>query len=160
MASAQQAPQAPKIDPNNPNRIQVEETLQRYLSAYARRNFQELLAVWPDLSNEKKEAEKIRRHFEDGSISNEQMTLQPLETVSGSDGVVVRTQRTEEFVKTERTSSIAHGDLNMGAMPTQDPGPAQLEKKKPFKKTDTVWIKLHQTGDHWTIVSVTSQRPQ
>jgi hypothetical protein len=48
----------------------------------------------------------------------------------------------------------------MGNMPVQDPGPSQLEKKKPVKKTDTVWIKFRQAGDNWTIVSITSQKPQ
>jgi hypothetical protein len=159
-AWAQQSTQAPKVDPKNPNQLQLEETLQRYLAAYAHKNFQELLTVWPDMRNDKKEADKIRRHLEDGMVRDEQMSVQPLETVSISDGALVRAQRTEEYVKTERSSSISHGDLNMGAMPVQDPGLSQLEKKKPVKKTDTVWFKFRQAGDNWTIVSITSQKPQ
>src|SRR4029077_14943986 len=150
VASAQSS-SPPRVDANNPNRVQLEATLQRYLAAYAHKNFQELLAVWPDLSKEKKEGDKIRHHLEDGTISDEQMSVQPLETDSTGDGAVIRAQRTEQFVKTERSSSIAHGDLNMGNMPAQDPGPAQSERKKPFKKTDTVWIKFHRAGDRWTI---------
>ncbi len=159
-AWTQQSTQAPKVDPRNPNQLQLEETLQRYLAAYAHKNFQELLTVWPDLRNDRKEAEKIRRHLEDGMVRDEQMSVQPLETISTSDGAVVRVQRTEQYVKTERSSSITHGDLNMGAMPAQDPGLSQVEKKKPFKKTDTVWFKFRQSGDTWTIASITSQKPQ
>jgi hypothetical protein len=156
-ATAQQVSQPAKGDPNN---VQVEQTLQRYMAAYAHKSFPELLAVWPDLGNQKKEAEKIKRHLEDGNISNEQMSLQFLETNAIGDGAMVRAERTEQFVKTERSSSIAHGDLNMGNMPVQDPGPAQTEQKKPLKKTDTVWFKLHRAGDSWTVVSITSQKPQ
>jgi hypothetical protein len=156
-ATAQQVSQPAKGDPNN---VQVEQTLQRYMAAYAHKSFPELLAVWPDLTNQKKEAEKIKRHLEDGNISNEQMSLQFLETDAIGDGAMVRAERTEQFVKTERSSSIAHGDLNMGNMPVQDPGPAQTEQKKPLKKTDTVWFKLHRAGDNWTIVSITSQKLQ
>jgi hypothetical protein len=160
VAAGQTASEPPKVDPKNPDRVQIEETLQRYLAAYAHKNYQELLAVWPDLSKQKKEADKIRHHLEDGTVSQEEVTLQPQETDSTSDGALVKAQRTEQFVKTERSSSISHGDLNMGAMPVQDPGPTKTEKKKPFKKTDTVWIKLHKAGDNWTIASITSEKPQ
>ena len=159
-ASAQVASTAPKVDPNNPDRVQLEETLQRYLAAYAHKSYQQLLAVWPTLADDKKEAEKIRRHIEDGTISGEGMTVQPVETNFTSDGAVIRAQRTEQYVKTERSSSISHRDLNMGNMPVQDPGPSQVEKKKPFKKTDTVWIKFRKTGDNWTIASIANQKPQ
>jgi hypothetical protein len=159
-AFAQQSPQTPNPETNNSAKVQAQQALQRYMAAYAHKSFQDLLAVWPDLNNQKKEAEKIRRHLEDGSISNEQMSLQFLETDPTSEGALVRAERTEQFVKTETTSSIAHGDLNMGNMPVQDPGPAQSEKKKTQKKSDTVWFKLHRSGDSWTIVSITSQKPQ
>jgi hypothetical protein len=156
-ATAQQVSQAAK---GGPNSVQVEQTLQRYMAAYAHKSFQELLAVWPDLADQKKEAEKIKRHLEDGNISNEQMSLHFLETDAIGDGAIVRAERTEQFVKSERSSSIAHGDLNMGNMPVLDPGPAQTEQQKPQKKTDTIWFKLHSVGDRWTIVSITSQKPQ
>ena len=159
-ASAQVASTAPKVDPNNPDRVQLEETLQRYLAAYAHKSYQQLLAVWPTLADDKKEAEKIRRHIEDGTISDEAITVQPAETNFTSDGAVIRAQRTEQYVKTERSSSISHGDLNAQAMPVQDPGPTQTEHKKTVKKTDTVWIKFRKTGDNWTIASITSQKPQ
>jgi hypothetical protein len=159
-ALVQQAPPSTKVDGSHPDRIAIDETLQRYLAAYAHKNFQQLLTVWPTLADDKKEAEKIRRRLEDGNVNDEQISVQPLETVSTSDGALVRAQRTEQYVKTERSASIAHGDLNMGAMPVQDPGPSQIEKKKPVKKTDTVWIKFRQAGDNWIIVSITNQKPQ
>lgn len=159
-AFAQQAGQPPKGGAGDPDSLQFQEALQRYLSAYAHKNFQDLVAVWPDLNSDKKEAAKIRRHFEDGTISDEQMSVQPLETQTISDGAIVRAQRTEQFSKTERSASISHGDLNMGNMPVQDPGPSLTEKKKVVKKTDTVWIKFHSTGDHWIIASITTQKPQ
>jgi hypothetical protein len=156
--AAQTAPQEPTAD--NPSRVQMQEALRRYTGAYAHKNFQELLAVWPDLSKEKKEAQKIQRHLEDGTVSDEQMAFQLLETDFNSEGATVHAQRTEQFVKAERTATISHGDLNMGNMPAQDPGPSQVEKKKSYKKADTVWIKLHRVGDSWTIASITSQKPQ
>jgi hypothetical protein len=159
-AWAQGNPDVPKLDAGTPNRVQLEETLQHYLAAYQQKNYQRLLEVWPTLAGEKKEAEKIRRHLEDNNISQEQMTIQPLQTESTADSAIMHAQRTEQYVKTERTSTIAQGDLNMGNMPAQNPGPSQIEKKKPFKKTDTVWIKFHKNGDNWTIASITSQKPQ
>lgn len=157
---AQTASQAPQAKVSNADQVAIEQTLQRYMAAYAHKNFQELSAVWPDINNQKKDGEKIKRHLEDGTISNEQVSLQFEETDPTSDGALLRAERTEQYVKTERSSSIAHGDLNMGNMPVQDPGPSQQEKKKTLKKTDTVWFKLHRAGDTWTIVSVTSQKPQ
>jgi hypothetical protein len=160
-AFSQQSPQASAVQiPEYRDQVPVQQALQRYMAAYAHKNFQELLNVWPDLSNQKKEAEKIKRHLEDGSISNEEMSLQFLQTDATSDGARVRVERTEQFAKTERSTSISHGDLNMGNMPVQDPGPSQSEKTKRSKKTDTVWFKLHRSTDGWTIESITSQKPQ
>lgn len=159
-AWAQATPDAPKLDAATPNRVQLEATLQNYLAAYQQKNYQRLLEVWPSLSDQKKEADKIRRHLEDNNISQEQVTIQPLQTESTGDMAVMHAERTEQYLKLERSSSIAHGDLNMGNMPVQDPGPSQTETKKPVKKTDTVWIKFHKSGDNWAIVSITSQKPQ
>jgi hypothetical protein len=158
-ASAQETQPALHIDARNPDRIQIEQTLQRYLGAYQRRSLPDLVAVWPELQNQKKEYEKIRRHFDDGNISDEQVILEPLQTESTSDGAIVYARRTEQFVKTERTSSIAMGDLRAGALPAQDPGPHVTEKKKDVKKSATLWIKLHRKGDAWTINSIGEQKP-
>jgi hypothetical protein len=156
---AQQTPVPASSNISSADQVQVQETLQRYIAAYAHKSFQELTAVWPDVTNQKKEAKEIKHHMEDGNVTHEQMSLQLLETDPASDGALVKVERTEQFVKTERITSISHGDLNMGNMPVQDPGPSQIEKNKSSKKTDTVWFKLRKSGDNWTIVSVTSQKP-
>ncbi|MCU1303322.1 MAG: hypothetical protein JWQ87_3606 [Candidatus Sulfotelmatobacter sp.] len=155
---SQQAPQELKATPNSPDQAQIDATLQRYLAAYQHKSIQELLAVWPDLQQQKKEYNKIKRQFEDGNISDEQVSLQPVQTQSDADGAVVRAHRTEQFVKTERSSSSTTGDLRAGGMPGQDPGPYQSEKKKTFKKSSTVSIKLHRAGDNWTIVSIAEEK--
>ena len=160
MASTQQAPQALQIDPKNPDRIQIEQALQRYLGAYQRRSLQDLLRVWPELQSQKKEYEKIKRHFDDVNISDEQLSLQVLQTEPTSGGALVYAQRTEQYVKTERLSSIALGDLRAGAMPAQDPGPHVTETQKDVKKSASVWIKLHRVGDDWTITSIGERKPQ
>jgi hypothetical protein len=156
---AQQVPAPASGNVSSADQVQVQETLQRYMAAYAHKSFQELSAVWPDVVNQKKEAKEIKHHMEDGNVTHEQMSLQLLQTDPATDGALVKAERTEQFVKTERTSTISHGDLNMGNMPVQDPGPSQVEKTKSSKKTDTVWFKLRKSGDSWTIVSITSQKP-
>jgi hypothetical protein len=83
-----------------------------------------------------------------------------LQTESTREGAIVYAQRTEKYVKTERLSSIALGDLRAGAMPAQDPGPYVTEKKKDVKKNSSVWIKLHRAGDNWTIISIGERQPR
>ena len=118
-----------------------------------------MLAVWPELQNQKKDYEKIKRHLADPGVSDEKVTVQPSEIRSTNDGVLVRAERTEQFVKTETTSTIGVGDLRAGGMPGQDPGPYQSQKKKDVKKSGEVWITMHRAGDAWTIVSLSDKKP-
>lgn len=53
LASAQPTPQA-TTNSQNPDRVQIEATLQRYIAAYVHRSSSELLAVWPDLENRRR----------------------------------------------------------------------------------------------------------
>jgi len=120
----------------------------------------DLLAVWPELSKEKKEYGKIKGRFEDPNISDEQISLQVLRTESTADGALVQTQRTEQYKKAERTSATVIGDLRGGGgQIAQTPGPNVTEKKKEIKKSDTIWIKLRKAGDSWTIASIGEQKP-
>src|SRR5205807_3545988 len=41
----------------------IETALKKYVTAYDSRNVPELLTVWPDLQNHKKEFDKIRDHL-------------------------------------------------------------------------------------------------
>ena len=135
-----------------PHEIQV--ALQKYVSAYERRSATELLAIWPDLQNQKKEFGKIKQHFDDGSISNLHLSLHPIETQVAKDDAIVQCGRTEKFAKTGSTPT--GGDLIMNSAPAQSPPPSQSTKD--VKKTDKVWVKLHKSGDDWVIVAVSPKQ--
>ena len=158
LASVARTQDASRIDSGNPDRIQIEQALQRYLGAYQRLSVQDLLTVWPDLKTQKKEYDRIKRHFEDPNISNEQLSLEPLQMQSTSHGATVYARRTEQYVKSERLSTSSFGDLRAGTMPGQDPGPRVTEKKKDFKKSAVVLIDLHRGDEGWTIVSIGEQK--
>jgi len=138
--------------PAMPHEIQI--ALQKYVSAYERRSSTELLAIWPDLQNQKKEFGKIKQHFDDPNISNEHVSLHPLETQTLKDDAIVRCERTQHFSKSETTPT--GGDLIMNSSPAQTPPPSQTTKA--VKKTDKVWIKLHKNGNDWVIVSLSEKQ--
>ena len=141
----------------SPNQAAVEGALKAYVSANDRRSMDELVALWPDLPNQKKEYKKIKEFFSDTSIANPKMTVQPLEIQSMKDDAIVKCARTQEFVKTHIHTEFA-GDAMM-SNPAQRPPPQQRETKENKKKTETTWIKLHKQGDDWKIVSI-SDKPQ
>lgn len=132
----------------------IETTLKKYISAYERRSMPELLAVWPDLQNQTKEMGKIKKHFDDGSVSNEHLSLQPLETQTSKDYAIVQCERTEMFAKTQRSET--GGDLMRDRMPAQNPGPSSVTKS--VKKKDKIWLKLHKGDDQWVIVAVSDKQ--
>jgi hypothetical protein len=136
-----------------------ESTLQRYLAAYVRRSFPDLLTVWPDLQNQKKDYDTIKRHLADPSVSREEMTIELREIQSTHDGALVRAHRTEQFVRTETTSVASIGDLRVGE-PRRFPGPSQIEKKTDVKKSGEVWITMRPMDDLWIIVSVSEKKPR
>jgi hypothetical protein len=131
----------------------IEIALKKYVTAYEARSVQDLLTIWPDLQKQKKEFDKIKEHLNDPKISAERMSLRPLETKILADDAVIRCERNEQFTKAETRTEFG-GDLNMGASPAQSPPPSQRTSKKPVKKVDTIWVKLHKTGDAWIIVSI------
>jgi len=133
---------------------EIETTLKKYVAAYERRSTQDLLAVWPDLQSQKKEFGKIKQHFDDPNVSNEHMSLRPLETQVLKDDAIVQCERTEKFGKTGSTPT--GGDLIMNRAPAQTPAPSQWTKD--VKKTDKVWVKLHKNGDNWVIVAVSPKQ--
>ncbi|MCU1303321.1 MAG: hypothetical protein JWQ87_3605 [Candidatus Sulfotelmatobacter sp.] len=143
---------------STPDRIQVEQALQRYLAALVHRSLPELVTVWPDLGHQKKEYERIKRHLEDTSVSDDRISLQPLEIEVKGDEAVVKAQRTEEFVKTEYVNSASHGILMSNDVPMHDPSTDRIPKKKNKKKMDTLSIDLHRAGDSWKILSITEQK--
>ncbi len=132
----------------------MDSTLTKYVSACERRSMSDLLAVWPDLQKDKKEYGKIKKHFEDGNVSNVHVSLQPLETQKMNDDAIVQAEQTEKFVKAESVES--GGDNMMGRYPAQNSGPHQATKD--VKKTEKVWMKLHKQNDEWMIVQV-SEKP-
>lgn len=85
------------------------------------------------------------------------MTVQPLKIEAAGNGAVVQAERTEQFVKTEVSSSITTGDLNMGNA-AQTPSPVKSDKKKDIKKSDQISITMQRAGDTWTIVSISENK--
>lgn len=157
-AQPQQAAQ-PSPDPSAapaPDRAPIESALKAYVSAYERRNMDELLVIWPDLQNQKKDYKKIKDHFDDGRISGVKVTLGPEEIQTSKDDAIARCERTEEYVKTV-THTEGAGD-SMMSNPAQRPPPTQRISTSNEKKTNTVWFKLHKNGDSWQIVAVSDKQ--
>jgi hypothetical protein len=160
-ASAQLTPQGSQLAPvgsSQPDRLQIGSTLQRYLGACVHKSLPDLLTVWPDLQNQKKDYERIRRHFVDPSISAEQMTVELLEIHPTKNGALVRAHRTEEFVKIDTLSTPGVGDNRIGE--PQFPGPYQSEKKTNVKKSGDVWITILKLDDDWIIASISEKKPR
>jgi aspartate oxidase len=153
-ATAAQSPAAQTTSAQAQMPAEIEVALKKYVAAYERHSMQDLVTVWPDLQNQKKEFQKIKQHFDDGNVSNEHMSLHPLQTQTLKNDAIVQCERTEQFAKLETLER--GGDLGMGRYPTQNPGPGQATK--PVKKKDKVWMKLHKDHDDWVIVAV-SQTP-
>jgi len=156
-ATPAQSPAGAQAAAQGPNRGPIEAALKAYVSAYDRRSLDDLVAVWPDLPNQKKDYKKIKEFFNDGSISDAKLSIQPLEIQSVNNSAVAKCERIQEFVKTE-THTQQSGDTMMSS-PAQRPGNTQMTSKENKKKKDTVWIKLHKNGDNWQIVSITD-KPQ
>jgi hypothetical protein len=136
----------------------IEVLLKKYVTAYEERSVPDLLTIWPDLPNQKKEFSKIKDHFNDPKISGERMSLHPLETKILADDAVILCERNEQFSKAE-TKTDFYGDLRLGDSPGQSPPPTQTTSKKAVKKAEKIWVKLHKTSDGWIIVSIT-EKPQ
>jgi len=130
--------------------------LKAYVNAYANRNIDDLVAVWPDLQNQKKEYKKIKEHFKDPKVSNEKLSLDKCETQAIQNQAMATCEQTEEYVKTE-TETSSGGDAMM-ASPAQRPPPTTQDLKHNMKKTQTVWVKMHKDGDTWKIVSVSDKK--
>ncbi len=157
---SQQTPAAQSsADPSTaaqaPDRAPIDAALKAYVSAYERRSMDELLAIWPDLQNQKKDYKKIKDHFEDGRISSVKVTLGPEEIQSSKDDAVARCERTEEYVKTV-THTEGAGDAMM-SNPAQRPPPTQRTSTSNEKKSSNLWFKLHKNGDSWQIVAVSEK---
>ncbi len=159
-AAAQEAGTAKAPDTQGTNAqsampAEIETALKKYVAAYEGRSVQDLLAVWPDLQNQKKDFGRIKRQFSDPNVSNEHMSLHPLQTQVLKDDAIVQCERTEHFAKTE--TSETGGDLIMNRQVSQTPPPSQATKT--VKKADKVWVKLHKSQDAWVIVSVSEKPP-
>jgi len=131
----------------------MDSTLEKYVSASERRSMADLQAVWPELEKNKKEYGKIKKHFEDGNVSNVHVTLQPLETQKVNDDAIVQAQRTERYVQQEHVDM--GGDLDRNRAPAQNAGPHDISKD--VKKDAKVWMKLHKQNDQWVIVQVSDK---
>ena len=153
-ATAAQSPTAPATSAQAQMPAEIEVALKKYVAAYERHSMQDLVTVWPDLQNQKKEFGKIKQHFDDPNISNEHVSLHPLETQTLKDDAIVRCERTQHFSKSEATPT--GGDLIMNRSPAQTPPPSLTTKA--VKKTDKVWVKLHKNGNDWVIVSVSEKQ--
>lgn len=134
----------------------VNTLLKAYVNAYANRSIDDLVAVWPDLQNQKKEYKKVKDHFKDPKISNEKLSLDKCETQAVQNQAMATCEQTEEYVKTETDTSYG-GDAMM-ASPAQRPPPTTQDLKHNIKKTQTIWVKMQKQGDTWKIVSVSDKK--
>src|SRR5580700_9191335 len=143
---------SPPAVSQTPDHAQIDATLKAYVDAYGRRNMDDLVAVWPDLVNQKKEYKKIKDFFEDHEISDEKVTLDSCEAQIRKNDAITKCERTEKFIRTY-TETQWLGDAMM-ASPAQRPPPWQVERKSPVKKSKEAWVRLHKNGSNWQIVSV------
>lgn len=159
---AQESAPASQVSPGvaansqTPDQAAINSTLKAYVDAYGTRNIDNLVAIWPDLPNQKKDYKKIKDHFTDSKISHDKVSLNGCETQAMKSDAVVKCERTEEYVKTEQQTQFS-GDAMM-SNPAQRPPPSQREEKHTEKKHGNVWMKLHKDGDNWKIVAV-SEKP-
>lgn len=153
---------APASQAPTPDRTQavdnagINALLKAYVDAYTNRSVDQLMAVWPDLQNQKKDYKKISEHFKDTKVSKEKLSLDQCETQAVKDQAMATCQQTEEYVKTETQTSYG-GDAMM-ASPAQRPPPTSQDMKHNVKKTQTVWVKMLKQGDTWKIVSVSDKK--
>lgn len=155
-APASQVPPGVAANAQTPDQAAINATLKAYVDAYGTRNIDNLVAIWPDLPNQKKDYKKIKEHFTDSKISHDKVSLNGCETQAMKSDVVVKCERIEEYIKTEEETSY-FGDAMM-ASPAQRPPPNPRQEKHTEKKHGNVWVKLHKDGDSWKIVSV-SEKP-
>lgn len=161
-ALAQQSAPASQTPPdaqakNQPtDNAAINAALKAYVEAYGKRSIDGLVAVWPDLANQKKEYKRVKQHFQDQKISNEKVSLDSCEAQAVKDEAMATCQQTEEFVRTE-TETTYGGDAMM-ASPAQRPPPTTQNLKHNEKRTKTVWIKLNKDGETWKIVSVSDKK--
>ena len=136
-----------------PDGIRV--ALEKYMAAYEHRSMPDLLAVWPDLQNQKKEFGKIKGHLTDPQISNEHVSLLSVETQSLKDDALVQCEREEHFSKTT-TPQFSGGDLMRDRSPAQNP--TTHSETSTVKKKEKIWVKLHKDQENWIIVSVSDKQ--
>jgi hypothetical protein len=166
-ALGQRTPQIPTSNVSHSDRIQIDSTIQLYLAAYQNKSLPKLLAVWPGLQKQKKECGKMKHHFADTSLSNEELTITPIEIHGTDDGAAVRVQRVEKFVESESSSSLVSGDLLFGSPLFGGPQNQSIPMNKPvvdvrtrdIKKSDEVWITMRRANNGWTIVSIGEKNP-
>lgn len=139
------------------DRAQIEKALKHYTDAYDRQDLPDVLKVFPDLANQKKELHKIQERFDNPRISNTRLELQLLEVTPEKDGVLAKCKRIEKYDEV-KYSSYESGDATIGGMPVQRPGPTKMEEKKPVSKTGDAWITLHRDGDNWKIASISDKQ--
>ena len=139
------------------DRTAIEGLFKQYVDAYGSRNIDQLVALWPDLPNQKKEYNRIKRDFADTTISREELTMRDCETEAVKDSALAKCERTEQYVKTYSETEW-FGDA-MRADPGQRPTPWHVDNKRTVKKAETVWVRLRKNGEAWKIVSI-SDKPQ
>jgi hypothetical protein len=151
-ASSTPAPQAANPSPDD---AAINSTLNTYVNAYMNKSIDQLVAIWPDLPNQKKDYKKIKEHLSDPRTSHEKVTLTSCDTKISQAAAVTKCERAEEWVRTETQTNYG-GDAMM-ASPAQRPPPTTQDLKHQEKKSGTVWIKLQKNGDNWQIASVSDK---
>ena len=142
-----------------PDSAAIDALLRRYEKAYNHQSMDELLAIWPDLKNDKKQLQKIKSEFGPNiSEMKVSMQAQEIQTTGGGDRTV-KCLRSEHYEKLESTG-YAPSDLGIQQVPSQAGDPSTRTHKKQIQRTNLMWITAHKAGDDWVILSVTDKKPR
>jgi hypothetical protein len=158
-APSQPAPSTSVTDQSS-DRKRLEEVLDQYVDAYEHQSLPALVALWPALPNQKKDYESIQRHVNEsifpGSV---QSSIEPQDLQIEKDQAKVRCLRHEQYVKVHTSSEVIGGDLRGPKAFGQLPEPSLRTYQRKVVKNRIVTITLHRSGDNWTIISVTEEKP-
>ncbi len=136
---------------------QIKVVLKHYEEAYNRRSLDELQAIWPKMSSDRKQYKKIEWHLKgDPGVVLEKMTLEPIDWQVTQNQASVRCKRLEVYVRIESRSESGPSDTRIETGQLSDPVPRSY--RKVVKKDDVVTMSLEKQGDHWLIASLSENK--
>lgn len=141
------------------DRAQIAAVLAKYEAVYDHHSVEGLIAIWPDLPNQRKELKKLRWHLaDDPDVFSEKMTVDPLDWQIDKDQASVKCKREEVYVTIESRTEIATSDVRSETGQLVDPAPSTSKKVR--SKSDTVWFQMHRLNGGWVIASISEKPPR